>query len=158
MGARFYWERLLTIGGKIISHMNGCRRGPKKETEVVALCVPLQLPGCLYVCLYVYVPLYVSLCVPLYVRLYVPLCEPLLARATACLLPASASAWESAFTAPHCSTRPRQPCPFLPLQRQYNHQMTQTTIRTVHSVFPPPSSTKPQDPWHRPFNLHSQRK
>ena len=72
------------------------------------LSVSEQLPGCLYVCLY--------RC------LY--RCVPLLARATAWL---PASAWESAFTAPPCSTRPRQACPFLPLQRQYNHQMTQTT-------------------------------
>ena len=66
------------------------------------LCLPLQLSPCLYVCLYVYV------------LLYVPLCVPLLARATARLLPSSDSAWESAFTAPPCSTRPRQPSLPLP--------------------------------------------
>ena len=108
-------------------------------------CLSEQLPQCASMCAFIRASM----------RLYVPLCVPLLARATAWL---PDSAWESAFTAPPCSTRPRQACPFLPLQRQYNHQMTQTTIRTVHSVFPPPSSTKPQDPWHRPFNLHSQRK
>ena len=90
----------------------------EKETEVEPLCVPLPLRATASLC--------ASMCafIRASMRLYVPLCVPLLARATAWL---PDSAWESAFTAPPCSTRPRQACPFLPLQRQYNHQMTKTT-------------------------------
>ena len=111
-------------------HMSGCRSGQRRKQR-------LSLCACR--CLSEQLPLYVPLCVPL----YVPLCVLLLARATAWL---PDSAWESAFTAPPCSTRPRQACPFLPLQRQYNHQMTQTT-----QFF-----NKPQDSGHRPFKLQTQ--
>ena len=113
------------------------QKRPEKETEVEPLCVPLPLQATASLC--------ASMCafIRASMRLYVPLCVPLLARATAWL---PDSAWESAFTAPPCSTRPRQACPFLPLQRQYNHQMTQTT-----QFF-----NKPQDSRHRPFNLQTQ--